>query len=166
KLIFAEKRHVELAFEPRDRGFAIASPEWDIAVYSLPRCERLFRMMHDDSVWQVAFSPNGQHLSSVSKDGTVRVWEVEREGREVARILKVGEGTRRTIFTQDGRRLLLLKNDSAELRDALGFREWRVLDANNPVFAVDARPGARHVAFGCRNGSWGIVDYDHHDAAR
>jgi len=159
KRIFEEKRHIDLAFEPHDRCFAIASPEWDIAVYKLPECSPMFRMRHDDSVYGVAFSPDGHRLSSDSKDGTVRVWEVEREGRELARIVTRGESVRRTVFSQDRLRLFLLKKESIGMHDAHGFHEQVLFDLPSSVFAVSASPSGEKVLFGCRNGWWAVVDY-------
>ena len=45
----------------------------------------LTRMFHDNSVFSVAFSPDGKYVLSASSDFTARVWETE-SGIEVARM--------------------------------------------------------------------------------
>jgi WD40 repeat protein len=159
RLIFTEKRHVDLAFEPQDRGFAIASPEWDIGVYSLPKAERLFHMRHDNSVWRIAFSPDGTRLVSKSQDQTVRVWEVEREGREVGRIVESGWDLRDVVFSQDSKRIHLIRETELESRDRQGLTDWLQINCGSQVFKLDASTTGSTVLYGCRDGSWVLMDY-------
>jgi WD40 repeat protein len=159
RLMFAEKRHIDLAFDPQDRAFAIASPEWDLAVYGLPRTDRLFHMRHDNSVWRVAFSPDGTRLASLSQDQTVRVWEVEHEGREVGRIVEDGWELRDIVFSADSKRLHLIREQEIDSRERQGVSEWIRLDCGSQVLALDASSTGSTILYGCRNGSWVLLDY-------
>lgn len=164
KLILKENRHVDIAFDRKDRMFAIASPEWDLLVFDLPACHRRHRMQHDDSAWRVVFNPDGTRLASYSKDGTIRIWDIEREAREVARIVLEDQRIQEIRFSADGLRLLLINESHVAIYDARGFREWRLLDVSSPVFSVFAVPEKKHLLFGCRNGTWALVDFEQHNA--
>lgn len=115
-LVF-DKRHWDLTFSRDGTSMAVASPEWFAEAYDIRSCyeagqsaeplsggtigfksiqgfvscRRSPLMRHDDSVKNVALSPDGLHLGSTSRDGTARVWNTWR-GREVLRILE-GTGT-------------------------------------------------------------------------
>jgi WD40 repeat protein len=158
-LVFRETRHVDLAFHPEDKAFAIASPEWSVAVYDLPSAQRRFRMKHDNSVWRVGFSRDGKRLWSKSTDGTTRVWELERDGAEVARYVDGPHSPAAVLFSRDGWRLHRVFGDRIETGDARGFVEWRRYEPDSPVFDVDADPGRPHVVLGTRNGAWFALDY-------
>ena len=77
------------------------------------------RFAIEGPVHDLAFSPDGLHLTTVSKDGTTRVWETS-SGREVARIRESAVATAR--FSADGRWLATLS-----VPDAGGpvLRLWR-----------------------------------------
>lgn len=50
-------------------------------------------MGHDSTVWALAFSSDGKHLSSVSEDRTLRVWECgERDGEPFYRFVCAAQG--------------------------------------------------------------------------
>ena len=159
RLVFSEKRHVDLAFHPEEKAFAIASPEWDVTVYDLPSTCRRFRMMHDNSAARVGFNGDGTRLWSRSRDGTTRIWDVEREGAEVARYVDGSRSPHSILFSRDGWSLHRVFDDRLETGETRGFVEWRRYTPESPVFDVDAAPDERHLAAGTRNGSWFVVDY-------
>lgn len=159
RLLFSENRHVDLAFHPEDKAFAIASPEWSVTVYDLPSTCRRFRMMHDNSAWQVGFNGDGTRLWSKSRDGTTRIWDVEREGAEVARYVDGPRSPGSVLFSRDGWSLHRVFGDRLETGETRGFVEWRRYTPESPVFDVDAAPDQRHLAAGTRSGSWFVADY-------
>jgi len=118
-------------------------------------------MRHDNSVGRVAFSPDGTRLASLSSDCTVRVWELEREGREVGRIVESpGAASSRLVFSRDSRRLHLVREDAIETRDRQGIAEWIRLECGSPVFSVDASATGSALVYGCRDGTWTVLDYN------
>lgn len=60
---------------------------------------------HSNSVWSVAFSPDGTQLISTSEDGTARLWDVAT-AKEVRRFEGHGGPIYCATFTTDGKRLV------------------------------------------------------------
>ncbi|HEX4945411.1 MAG TPA: TIR domain-containing protein, partial [Blastocatellia bacterium] len=59
---------------------------------------------HSDSVWSVAFSPDGRMLASGSWDGSAKLWEVA-SGQEKATLTGYGYSVESVVFSPDGRTL-------------------------------------------------------------
>jgi WD40 repeat protein len=82
-----------------------------VALWSVARGERL-RVLegHNDSVWSVAFSPDGALLASASNDRTGALWSVERGER-----LRLLEGHSAPVwsvaFSPDGATLATASHD-------------------------------------------------------
>lgn len=69
-----------LAFRPDDVGFASASEDGFIAIWSLRSEERLSLPGHGDAILDLAFSPDGVFLASTGANGTVRVDRTDGTG--------------------------------------------------------------------------------------
>ena len=71
------------------------------------------RIPHEDTVWDVRFSPDGRYVATASLDNTSRVWDLTTN-REVARIPHEDEVSD-VRFSPDGRYLLTRSGNVAEV---------------------------------------------------
>ncbi|HNT76273.1 MAG TPA: trypsin-like peptidase domain-containing protein [Anaerolineae bacterium] len=110
------------------------------------------RMVHDDSVSTVAFSPDGQWIASGSADGTARVWEAAT-GREVARVIH-GEYVSAVAFSPDGRWVVSGSwDDTARVWEAATGREIARVTHGDDVKSVTFSPNGRWVVSGGSDGT-------------
>src|SRR5262249_43008596 len=101
------------ALPSSDELLAVGGFTLDDAVYLISlatgRMERVLRG-HDNTVWALAFSPDGKQLASGSSDKTVRLWDVAS-----GRCLRVLRGHDHRImglaFSPDGRLLATASYD-------------------------------------------------------
>ncbi|KAM6395773.1 striatin-4 [Rhynochetos jubatus] len=92
---------------------------------------------HGDAVWGLAFNPPGDRLASCSADGTVRIWDPQREEGACLGIYDAqsehGVPTSVTFAaTQPGHAVVAFQTGAAVLYD---------VEAARPVLALEARPG-------------------------
>jgi WD40 repeat protein/serine/threonine protein kinase len=67
---------------------------------------------HPDTVFRVAFSPDGREIASGCLDGTVKVWDAET-GRELHTLQGPTSIIRSVVYSPDGRHLAVARNDGA-----------------------------------------------------
>ncbi|HRY46998.1 MAG TPA: protein kinase [Candidatus Paceibacterota bacterium] len=56
---------------------------------------------HKQTVWSVAFSPDGKTLASASDDSTLKLWNVATQ-QELLTVRRLGGGLRNLVFSPDG----------------------------------------------------------------
>lgn len=97
---------------------ALASTLAAITVDTTSRVEQLVSLRgHSGRVTDLVFSPDGDHLASSSRDGTIRLWDVEK--RQEVHAFSVNEADLNCIaFSPDGGQLA-----SAEARWDVGTRQ-------------------------------------------
>jgi WD40 repeat protein len=116
---------------------------------------------HRGRVLSASFSPDGHRAVSGGSDGTVRVWDLDRE-RPVATVRGREGSAQRAVFSPDGERIAVASDDgSVALTDAAG-RDRRVLLRERGVefWAVDFSPDGRRLAVGADNGDLYLVPTD------
>ena len=74
---------------------------WDVA--SGKDVLRL-RHGHSNTIWEVAFSPDGKRLATASADRTVKIWDTTT-GQELLTLKGFMWGARSVAFSPDGNRL-------------------------------------------------------------
>ncbi|XP_036885739.1 coronin-7 isoform X2 [Sturnira hondurensis] len=110
---------------------------WDLQA----RVERLRLMGHQDQIFGLAWSPNGQQLATVCKDGRLRVYEP----RSTPEPLQEGpgpEGTRgaRIVWVCDGHCLLVSGFDSQSERQLLLYSAKALAAGPLAVLGLDVAP--------------------------
>ncbi len=107
----------------RDGKLIAAAHNNEIIIYKDNQEFQILRG-HNDAVWRVNFSPDGQMLVSASRDNTVRIWNLD--GKEL-NILKCDESTAQdeigqkdACFSPDGQRILTAGECGLRLWDLSG----------------------------------------------
>ncbi|MFO0991613.1 MAG: WD40 repeat domain-containing protein [Hyphomicrobiales bacterium] len=98
----------------------------------------------------IEFSPDGALLSSTSTDGVSRIWRLAT-GTQVAALTTTGI-LRRAIFSPDGKFVLTVKGDEAQLSTIDGAKYQTLSGNRSPVSAAVFSPEGQFVATGTLDG--------------
>ncbi|XP_024409074.2 coronin-7 isoform X2 [Desmodus rotundus] len=139
--------HTEKIYSLRFHPLAadlLASSSYDltIRIWDLQaRVERLRLLGHQDQIFGLAWSPNGQQLATVCKDGRLRVYE-PRSSPEPLQEGPGPEGTRgaRIVWVCDGHCLLVSGFDSQSERQLLLYSAKALTAGPLAVLGLDVAP--------------------------
>ncbi|MEB3289810.1 MAG: AAA-like domain-containing protein [Leptolyngbya sp.] len=93
-----------LALSPDGRWVAISTESNTVEILNSQNGQWVRRLNgHQNIVWGVAFSPNGQQIASASEDGTVKVWSLE--GQLLTTLRGHGHRVTAVAFSPDGQQL-------------------------------------------------------------
>jgi len=119
----------------------------------------LSRGMHADSVWSVAYSPDGRHIISGSRDKTIRMWDAET-GLAVG---KLPEGHTHWVsparWAPDHFRILRQDDSNMGCRDRI-CRRQASRGATASVWSVAYSPDGRHLIPGSSDKTIRMWDAD------
>jgi eukaryotic-like serine/threonine-protein kinase len=147
-----------IAFSP-DGGRLAASHDQTVEMWNANTGEGLFTLEgHKDFVNKVAFAPNGAALASVSRDGTLRLWDLV--ARKEMRTIR-GPGVA-VAFSPDGRRLASdgAKNDVLVWDSATGRELLSLKGHSGRVRSVAFSPDGRLLASAGSDRSVRVWDSD------
>jgi WD40 repeat protein len=136
------------AFNPTGQDFAVANRLGKRTTSSLvsTRTGRVIAHLRDDDIRSFAFSPDGRHLATGSRDDTARVWDAT-SGRLI-HVLQHHGYVVAERFSADGRSLVTSSQDGAAyLWDvSSGQRELLLVGAGGGVNAAAFSPDGSEIA--------------------
>ena len=100
-----------------------------------PSSEPIIRGGHKDSIYDLAFSPDGKWFATASKDHTVQLWNTT-DGFTLSAVLRGHEGpVSRLVFSHDSRRLATASEDHT-------VRLWSTSSPTAVPLALRAQEGS------------------------
>lgn len=123
---------------------------------------------HSDLVWSMVYSADGSQLITASKDKTIRVWDIARDGSATCKY-KLAEHTNEVLdvaISPNGRLVASASVDGTiriwDLNDASCAAR---VDAGKPVNCVAFSPDGKYVAAGTAHGKILLVTVANGDCA-
>jgi hypothetical protein len=170
----AAESSVLRADEPTDLALSVLLAIESLRRHASPQAERALRaglkllpqplggFQHYESIYALAFSPDGAFFATAADDDTARIWDTETQ-QEVVR-LQHGAGVNTIAFSPDGGTLLSGSYDvTARLWEVPSGREILRQTHASSVYAVAFHPDGTAVASGDNTGNvkiWGLSSGD------
>jgi len=117
------------------------------ALYNIKERNRLEG--HQDSIWDVSFSPNGKLIASASADNTVKLWWLD--GR-ISKTLSYQENVSSLDFSEDGQRVVGASVDGiVKVWDTDGkvLLEFKAADAD--IYSIRFHPPTNAIAVAAKD---------------
>lgn len=116
---------------------------------------------HEQALLSMAFAPDAPILASASKDGTVRIWDMELQ-KELLSINAHPAGVQSVAFHPEGRIIVSGGWDRAvRVWDATAGEKLKEFELASPVQAVAWSPNGHYVTAGCADGTlrmWAVEE--------
>jgi dipeptidyl aminopeptidase/acylaminoacyl peptidase len=118
---------------------------------------------HKGWVNEMAFSPDGKYLASISRDGTAKLWDVSKTGNEELLTLDSQHSNLNAVaYTPDGNLLAATGNDATStiIWDVSSGQPALTLNHDGFVKAIKFSPDGKLLASGYEDSIAGIWDLD------
>ena len=117
------------------------------------------RFRHNESVWSVAYSPDGTHIVSGCYDNSVRIWNID-SGLEVKRFMH-GDEVLSVAYSPDGTHIVSGSDDkSVRIWNIDSGLEVKRFMHDHDVFSVAYSPDGTHIVSGSFDKSVRIWNID------
>ena len=136
-----------IAFAP-DSGTLAAAVDSDIQRWNVTDWQASELLSgHDDALWCLAYSPDGDHIASGGTDQTVRVWDA-RSGKMTAKLSGYDDWINQVAFSPDGAVLATASGNPFSARESLVVL-WDIASGTRKqkIVAHSGRSGVKSVAF-------------------
>jgi WD40 repeat protein len=138
---------------------ATAAANGLVQIWDAETGHEIARLLHDDWVKDIAFDTSGRWLASVTRNGSVCVWDLGTIG-----IFRHDGAVNDVVFSVDGSRLISAGRDgTTRVWNTRTSRELKRLQHQAPVWAVVASPDGKWFAGGDADGMariWSTADYE------
>lgn len=133
------------------RGF-----EWYFLKNLLNPPSKITNFIHQDEIWNVEFSPDGEFLTTVSNDNIVRTWKIQT-GQTIGNNIEM-KGAWKCSYFPDSKRIAVSasasSNPVAKVYEVETGKEILTLQGHQKrVRAVDVSPDGKTIATGSQDGS-------------
>ncbi|MEI2423182.1 caspase family protein [Arthrospira platensis SPKY2] len=139
---------IQAAGESQDKLRQVISPVHNSLVVATQAITEQNRFQgHQDAVWAVAFSPDGQTIVSSSSDNTVRLWNLE--GQQIEELRGHQNQVNAVAFSPDGQIIASGSSDNTvRLWNLKGQQIKELSGHENKVWAVAFSPDGQIIASG------------------
>jgi len=152
-----ERKIGTVSFSPDGRRIVSGSMAWTIEEEPWDQTIKVWdavtgaevmtlRGQHNDVIWSIAFSPDGQRIISGSSDKTVKVWDAAT-GAEIMTLRGHKLGVADVAFSPDGKRIVSGSNDETiKVWDvSTGTELMTLVGHENEVWSVAFSPDGMHI---------------------
>ena len=134
----------DVIFSPDGQMLATAGQH--VKLWDLSSRNEIATLQHDQYVWALAFSPNGQLLAAGDDGGTIRIWDVATH-KAVAQLEGDTRGVYTLVFSPDGRTLTSAGyHGLIKLWDVSDWRLQGTLENRGTAYSLDFSPNGKALA--------------------
>lgn len=134
----------DVAFSPDGQRLATAGQH--VKLWEISTQNEIATLRHDEYVWALAFSPNGQLLAAGDGEGKVKIWDVQRQ-QSMVQLEGDTDGVYAVTFSSDGRTLATAgRQGEVKLWAVSDWASLGTLQNRGTTFALDFSPNSKILA--------------------
>ncbi len=134
----------DVAFSPDGQRLATAGQH--VKLWEISTQNEIATLRHDEYVWALAFSPNGQLLAAGDGEGKVKIWDVQRQ-QSMVQLEGDTDSVYAAAFSPDSRTLATAgRQGEVKLWAVSDWASLGTLQNRGTTFALDFSPNSKILA--------------------
>lgn len=117
-------RKITLSISPDSRQVAFTGDTKAFKIANMDGSGHPIEVRVGNDIWELAYSPDGKHIASVERNGTLHVWNLERS-MKTAVLRGHTEGVYGAVWSPDGKRIASVAHDNT-------LRIWNASEGGAP----------------------------------